>query len=61
MKSLNIRVEALGEISKDLGQIFFASVFLAGIMGSDINNFITVSGFILSLIFWSIYVLLAKK
>lgn len=48
---------ALGEISKDLGQIFFASVFIAGLMGGPVNYFAVFTGLVLSIIFWSGYII----
>jgi ABC-type Fe3+-siderophore transport system permease subunit len=55
-----INPKALGEISKDLGQIFFASVFITSLMDSTINYFIIILGLILSIIFWSVYVITRK-
>ncbi len=52
-----INPKALGEVSKDLGQIFFASVFLASLMGGAVNYFIVFTGFILSIVFWSGYII----
>jgi len=52
-----INPKALGEISKDLGQIFFASVFLASLSGGTVNYFTVFTGLILSIIFWSAYIL----
>ena len=46
-----INPQALGEISKDLGQIFFASVFVAGLLGGTINYFNVITGLILSIVF----------
>jgi len=60
MKNIFVNPRALGEISKDLGQIFFASVFLASLMGGKVNYFSVLTGFILSIIFWSIYVFTQK-
>lgn len=55
-----INPKALGEISKDLGQIFFASVFLTSLMGNTINYFVVILGFILSIMSWSVYVITRK-
>ena len=52
-----INPKALGEISKDLGQIFFASVFLASLMGDTVNYFTVIIGIILSVISWSAYII----
>ncbi len=56
-----INLEALGEISKDLGQIFFASVFLTSLMGNVIDYSTIFTGLILSLVFWSFYVISRKN
>ena len=52
-----INPRAIGEISKDLGQIFFASVFLTGLLGGTVNYFTVVTGLILSIAFWSGYII----
>jgi len=52
--------KALGDISKDLGQIFFASVFLSGLLGTAGNYFSIVTGLILSIVFWSAYIITRK-
>ena len=52
--------KALGEISKDLGQIFFASVFLAGFLGGKINYLAIIIGLVLSIVFWSFYIITRK-
>ena len=49
--------KALGDISKDLGQIFFASVFLTGLLGVKINYFTVFTGLVLSIVFWSGYII----
>lgn len=59
-KNIFINPKALGEISKDLGQIFFASVFLTSLMGDTVNYFAVLAGLILSIVFWSIYVINQK-
>jgi len=55
-----INPKALGEVSKDLGQIFFASIFLSSLMGGDINYFVVIIGFVLSLSSWSFYIITRK-
>ena len=55
-----INPKALGEISKDLGQIFFASVFITGLLGGTINYFSVVTGLVLSIVFWSGYIITRK-
>jgi len=60
MFNLLINPKALGEISKDLGQIFFASVFLTSLMNSEVSYFVVITGFILSVSSWSFYIITRK-
>ncbi|OGI95637.1 hypothetical protein A2917_03750 [Candidatus Nomurabacteria bacterium RIFCSPLOWO2_01_FULL_42_17] len=60
MFSSLINPKALGEISKDLGQIFFATVFLTGLIGDQVNYFTIITGLTLSIIFWSAYIITRK-
>ena len=55
-----INPKAIGEISKDLGQIFFASVFISSLMSGEVNYFIVITGFILSVASWSFYIITRK-
>ena len=55
-----VNPRALGEISKDLGQIFFASVFIASLLGGTVNYFTVFAGLVLSIVFWSFYVITRK-
>jgi len=55
-----VNPKALGEISKDLGQIFFASVFLTSLMNSEVSYFVVITGFILSVSSWSFYIITRK-
>ena len=52
-----VNPKALGEISKDLGQIFFASVFISSIMSSNVNYVVVIIGFVLSIVCWSGYII----
>ena len=52
-----VNPKALGEISKDIGQILFASVFLTNLLSGIENYFIIIVGFILSIIFWSFFII----
>jgi hypothetical protein len=47
-----VKADAISEITRDIGQVFFASMFVAPIMQAEINWSITLSGFILLIIFW---------
>ncbi|MEI7513022.1 MAG: hypothetical protein WCJ74_00170 [bacterium] len=55
------KVDAISEITRDIGQVFFASMFVAPIMQAEINWAITLSGFILSIIFWVFSILISEK
>jgi len=55
-----VNPKAIGEVCKDLGQIFFASVFIASLMSGEINYFVVIVGFILSLSSWSVYLFTRK-
>jgi ABC-type Fe3+-siderophore transport system permease subunit len=60
MSNIFVNPKALGEISKDLGQIFFASVFISSLMSSDINYFTVIIGFILAILSWLAYIITRK-
>jgi hypothetical protein len=49
--------KALGEISKDLGQVFFASVFISGLMIDKVDLITVLFGFILAIASWSVYII----
>ena len=51
----------MSEISKDVAQIFFGAMFVGPIIGENINWFMTSSGLLLSLVFWSTSVVISKK
>jgi len=51
---------ALSEINRDIGQIFFASLFIGPFLTNTISWPTVTMGLVLSLIFWSIGLLLAK-
>ena len=55
-----INPRAIGEVCKDLGQIFFASVFLTSLMNGAVNYFAVIVGLILSLASWSVFVITRK-
>ena len=54
------KLEIISEITRDIGQVFFASVFIAPLFSDTLNWTTVVSGLILSLIFWSLSLLLSK-
>jgi hypothetical protein len=55
-----INPKAVGEVCKDIGQILFASVFLTSLMGDAINYLIVILGLVLSVFFWSLYIITRK-
>jgi hypothetical protein len=50
----------LSEISRDIGQIFFASIFLTPLLGGTVHLFLVYAGLLLSLLFWYLSILLAN-
>jgi hypothetical protein len=48
----------LSETSRDIGQVFFASVFLTPLLSGTLNFFLVYAGPLLSLIFWYLNILL---
>ena len=55
------RVAKLSEITSDLGQIFFASVFLGPFFLAKTNWVVVILGLILSLVSWFASLLLIKN
>ena len=51
-----INQKAIGDVCKDLGQIFFASVFLTSLMGDNVNYYSVIGGLILAISFWLVYI-----
>lgn len=52
---------ALSEIIRDVGLIFFASLFVSPLLGDKINWSVVMLGLIMSTIAWYIGLLLAKE
>jgi hypothetical protein len=50
----------LSEISRDIGQVFFASVFLTPLLSGTLNLFLVYAGLLLSLILWYLSILLTN-
>jgi hypothetical protein len=55
-----ITFHVLSEISRDIGQIFFASIFLTPLLGGTVNFPLVYAGLLLSLLFWYLSILLAN-
>ena len=53
--------EAMGTISRDIGQVFFASLFVGQLTNDPISTPIVVSGLLLAIFFWLFSLLLAKE
>jgi len=52
---------ALSNIARDIGQVFFASMFVGPIAGNVFNTPLVASGIMLSAIFWLTSLFLAKE
>lgn len=61
IKLSSVKFEALSEIARDIGQIFFASMFVGPLINKTINWLLIVSGLLLALVFWSASLLLVKE
>ena len=56
------KLQALGDISRDIGQIFFASWFVAFFYLSPTPDVVlSISGLILAVVFWGLSILAAKE
>ena len=55
-----VNPKAIGEVCKDLGQIFFASIFLTSLMDGGTNYLIVILGLFLSIMSWSAYIITNK-
>lgn len=53
--------EAVGHISRDVGQVFFASLFVGQLTSEHVSIPIVVAGLLLAAFFWILSVLLAKE
>ncbi len=51
----------LSEIFRDIGQVFFASIFIGPIITGHTNWLILMAGLLLSLLSWHISILLIKN
>lgn len=54
------RFDILSEITRDIAQVFFASLFIGPIISGYVNWLLLIFGLLLSLIFWSFSFLLSK-
>jgi hypothetical protein len=55
------RLEILSEISRDIGQVFFASVFLGPLLSEQSFWATSVSGLLFSITFWGVSLLLTRE
>jgi hypothetical protein len=55
------KLEKLSDISSDIAQIFFASVFISPFFNTSADWKVIIFGLVLSLIFWSSSLLLIKE
>ncbi len=53
--------EAMGTISRDIGQVFFASLFVGQLTSDQVSMPIITSGLLLAIFFWLFSLLLAKE
>jgi len=61
LRSSLAKPEIIGTISRDIAQVFFASLFVGQLIENTTNPRIIVIGLLLSLVFWLSSVLLAKE
>lgn len=61
MKVLFLKSETLAAIGRDVAQVLFAGLFIEPIASGKMSAALLVSGFILSLVAWSVSLLLAKS
>ncbi|OHA24764.1 MAG: hypothetical protein A3D52_00405 [Candidatus Taylorbacteria bacterium RIFCSPHIGHO2_02_FULL_44_36] len=61
MFRVTLKPIALSEIIRDVGLIFFASLFVGPLLGDKINWSVVLFGLIISLVLWYISLLLAKE
>lgn len=54
------RYQVISEVSRDIGQVFFASLFIGPLITGKINWLLVIMGFFLSIMFWLFGVLLIK-
>ena len=61
MSGALLKSETLSAIGRDVAQVLFAGLFIEPIVSGKMNVALLVSGFILSLVAWTISLLLAKS
>ncbi|MBI3075187.1 MAG: hypothetical protein HYY92_03190 [Parcubacteria group bacterium] len=52
--------ETLSQISRDIGQVFFASMFVGPVVSGSFDTSVVVAGFIFTLLAWYVSLLFAK-
>ena len=56
-----IQTKTFTNITQDIGQVFFATMFLGPLVGKTTNLYMITGGFILSFTFWSISLALVQS
>lgn len=60
MNAILLKTETISAIGRDVAQVLFAGLFIEPIAGGKMSVLLLVSGFILSVVAWTISLLLAK-
>jgi hypothetical protein len=53
------KLKTLSEIARDVGQVFFASMFIGPLVIGSVNWPLIITGFLVSLIFWLLSLLMS--
>ena len=61
MRLTTARFQVLSEITRDIGQVFFASLFVGPLVSGGVNWLVIVLGLILTIIAWSLSVILNER
>jgi hypothetical protein len=55
------RTKVFSDLSQNIGHIFFATMFIGPIIAKQSSLYLSMYGFLISFLLWSVGVLLAKK
>lgn len=61
MEEVSEKSKAYSEIARDIGQVFFASMFIGPIISSSVNFTLTFYGLTLSILAWYLSILFIKN